>query len=140
MPESSNSSTQGSSQPLAARGRPINDLPSELLGYIFEIGTREDEDPDSDMLSDGWETEEEGENALKNAGEDTLMVDADIQEKTLGEEPRRPFQVTVSHVCHLWRGEHSSLDLYAPAYELVRGCTIDARFMDTNQPAAAIRS
>jgi hypothetical protein len=80
----------------------VNDLPPEVLAYIFELGTREDEDPDSDTLSDGWETEDEDmePSAVKDVEEDVEMVDED---KIPEEEPRHPFQVSVSNVCSFWR-------------------------------------
>ncbi|KAG5654266.1 hypothetical protein H0H81_005512 [Sphagnurus paluster] len=102
-------------------GCPVNDLPPELLAYIFLVGTQmeaeyeyadDDDEDDEDMeqyqLSDEW-TDEEGGNhrdtaalgSLANGGD--MEVDGDGNEEDEDEEMELPFQVLVSHVCKHWR-------------------------------------
>ena len=71
----------------------INDLPTELLAQIFVLGANtdgpidDDEDIDEDSL-DGENDEDE---------------DTDEDEEDEAEDEQPPFEVTVSHVCKLWR-------------------------------------
>ncbi|KAH9480372.1 hypothetical protein JR316_0006970 [Psilocybe cubensis] len=105
---------------------PINDLPNEILGYIFSVGVEEEEmeeeweddedawvDEDSDEEGDDDESDdsdsnedededEDSENgsAMDFAAERLELSDSDSEDE---HEPRVPFQVLVSHVCRRWR-------------------------------------
>lgn len=99
------------------KGCPVNNLPNELLAYMFLVGTKmeeeeedaeegEDEDEYADELDliDGWEDsdDEDPKASLKKLGfrhNDDEMDEDDEDE----DEPILPFQVLVSHVCRHWR-------------------------------------
>jgi hypothetical protein len=70
---------------------PINDLPNELLAYIFLLGTSaDDDDEDDDMYQD---EDDELEAHLEDPeGKEWLEDGLEL-----------PFQVLVSHVCKHWR-------------------------------------
>jgi hypothetical protein len=96
-------------------GCPINDLPEELLSYIFEVGVQDEaegEDDSSEAEEEEWDTEDEAEGEagaamvkeVKAKDVDAEMIDEDDDEfeSQLG-MPSPPFQVLVSHVCRKWR-------------------------------------
>ena len=91
---------------------PINELPAEILGHIFEIGVEmeeeeEDEDEDEDDRED-MDMSDEGEDEGEDEDEDDAMsvgssgssgsstIDDIISQAPL-------FQVLASHVCRHWR-------------------------------------
>lgn len=87
----------------------INELPNEILSYIFELGTHaeEGEEHNEASVDDEWETDDEGDASMTDAYPDTEVVDVDEDEKSLGmpeHDPPPPFTVLVSHVCRKWRG------------------------------------
>jgi len=96
---------------------PINDLPNELLGYIFQVGVNEeeaDEWDDDESEGDEWEDvdsdEEEGSGSdSEGAGSESgsiieLADDSDLDsDMESDDEPHLPFQVLASHVCRRWR-------------------------------------
>ncbi|KAJ4000408.1 hypothetical protein F5050DRAFT_1731399 [Lentinula boryana] len=103
-----------------AFGCPINDLPNELLAYVFYVGMEmeeegggedeEDEDEYEDELDLlDWDSDDEDEDGIsstkqKGAGKKKTEDDDDEDEDADGEdEPRLPFQVLVSHVCRHFR-------------------------------------
>ncbi len=101
---------------------PINDLPDEILGYIFSVGVNqeiEDEINDYDSEDDG-DFEDEEEDGDENGEEDASFAaatpesapfDSDMDSDASSdsdmfeddEDIRVPFQVLVSHVCKRWR-------------------------------------
>lgn len=110
------------------KGCPINDLPNELLGHIFYLGTllddeeeegedEEEEDYELDRIS-GWTSKGKFETGdPSNELEGGEEMDVDMQDDTEGkktpvsdssyssedEADRLPFQVLVSHVCRHFR-------------------------------------
>jgi len=105
------------------KGCPVNDLPPELLAYIFQVGTQmeaegelsEDDDDDDDELvdlADGWSSDGDGMDVDGPSREDKKLDedelgDAGGEEEFGGESGVEdlvlPFQVLVSHVCRHWR-------------------------------------
>jgi hypothetical protein len=93
----------------------INDLPDELLAYIFEIGQRDEEDASDEE----WETDDEAEGEdgvamikqAKAADGEMEMVDED--KIMASPAPVLPFEVKVTHVCKKWRGECSAMPVSA---------------------------
>jgi hypothetical protein len=93
----------------------INDLPDELLAYIFEIGQRDEEDASDEE----WETDDEGEGEdgvamikqAKAADGEMEMVDED--KIMASPAPVLPFEVKVTHVCKKWRGACSAMPVSA---------------------------
>lgn len=100
---------------------PINDLPDEILGYIFSVGVNqeiEDEMNDYDSEDDG-DFEDEEEHGDENGEGNTSSVanpsiapfDSDMDSDASSDSDmfdddddiRVPFQVLVSHVCKRWR-------------------------------------
>ncbi|KAF5382487.1 hypothetical protein D9615_002994 [Tricholomella constricta] len=109
-------------------GCPVNDLPPELLAYIFLVGTEMeaeyeymDEDEEEYMddydLKDGWTDEEDADDESNNVtkasskaktaakDQDVEAMDVDSENEEVDEEDEKvlPFQVLVSHVCKHWR-------------------------------------
>ncbi|GLB38500.1 putative F-box-like [Lyophyllum shimeji] len=113
------------------KGCPVNDLPPELLAYIFSVGTKmeaeeeydeaeeEEEFMDEFDLGDGWTDEEDegdfdqrmtkakaGKEVVRKDGE-AMDVDGEVEEEQEEQEETQervlPFQVLVSHVCRHWR-------------------------------------
>ncbi|KAF8964373.1 hypothetical protein BDZ97DRAFT_1700473 [Flammula alnicola] len=108
---------------------PINDLPDEVLGYIFSVGVKEEEEEelagyDSEEDEGEWEdmsTDDEGEVDEDESEEEggasgTAAADdadapfgsdseggSDTDSDMYSEEVNIPFQVLVSHVCKRWR-------------------------------------
>ncbi|KAF8195454.1 hypothetical protein BJ912DRAFT_1040399 [Pholiota molesta] len=108
---------------------PINDLPDEILGYIFSVGVDQEIEEEIEGYSsedDAWEDideEEEEENSSGDEDEDEEMGTAPIPVANAGKAPHDsdsnsdgssdsdmyedevqiPFQVLVSHVCKRWR-------------------------------------
>ena len=103
---------------------PINDLPNEILAYIFSIGVKEeqegedeyedeeDEDEWEDMDTDSEFDDDETEGSSPLApGESPVESDSDDDNSDMDDdgdgdsdnEPSVPFQILVSHVCHRWR-------------------------------------
>ena len=110
---------------------PINELPDELLTYIFQLGVELQVDEwDSEEgysstveVEDEWEdVDEDEEDEEDDCSEDDSCKDSDestppsstrsINEKTDEDDERDlfPFQILVSHVCRHWR----LVALYAP--------------------------
>ncbi len=109
-------------QPTQGGKCPINDLPDEILGYIFSVGVNqeiEDEINDYDSEDDG-DFEDEEEDGDENGDEDASFAaatpesapfDSDMDSDASSdsdmfeddEDIRVPFQVLVSHVCKRWR-------------------------------------
>jgi hypothetical protein len=124
---------------------PINDLPDELLAYIFEIGLRDDHEED-DTSEDEWETDDEaeGEDGVamikreKAADVDTEMVDANktIPKPTLV----LPFEVKVSHVCVKWRGQSSEALHSAWASHTYRRRPCDSDTMDVHFASSTLHT
>lgn len=83
-------------------GCPINNLPNEILAYIFHVGTFMDDEEDEEV------GEEE---AVRSWGgveydEEEFATESDSSVGSRGDEPESaelPFQVLVSHVCKHWR-------------------------------------
>ncbi|KZT73800.1 hypothetical protein DAEQUDRAFT_354780 [Daedalea quercina L-15889] len=71
----------------------INDLPTELLAQIFVLGANMDDPIDED--------EEIDEDSVDSEIEEDEDKDGDEEGDDDDEKP--PFEVTVSHVCKLWR-------------------------------------
>jgi hypothetical protein len=69
---------------------PVNSLPSELLSYIFTLGSEAEEDGDHDDDDDDDDKED-----------DETSVFLPPRPRSRG--PRLPFKVLVSHVCQRWR-------------------------------------
>lgn len=108
---------------------PINDLPDEILGYIFSVGVDqefEEEIEGYDSEDDAWEDVDEEEEEGNSSGDDEddgEMGTASVPVANAGKAPhdsdsdsdgssdsdmyedevRIPFQVLVSHVCKRWR-------------------------------------
>ena len=105
---------------------PINDLPNEILAYIFSIGVKEEqegeeeeyededdedewEDTDTDSEFDDDETEASsplapGGSPVESDSDDDDDSDTDVDDDGDSDnEPSVPFQILVSHVCHRWR-------------------------------------
>ncbi|KAF9468599.1 hypothetical protein BDZ94DRAFT_1183403 [Collybia nuda] len=99
------------------KGCPVNDLPNELLAYIFLVGTRMEEEGDTDDEEDEDEYAQEldlisdPKASLKILGfgpngdeSDEDTEDNDDEDDDEDEfDPVLPFQVLVSHVCRHWR-------------------------------------
>ncbi|KIM43144.1 hypothetical protein M413DRAFT_443953 [Hebeloma cylindrosporum] len=116
-------------EPLKNGKCPINDLPNEILAYIFSIGVKEEEEGDDSEYEDEAEGEEDDEwedmdtdDEFDDGGEggssppsggspielsdtDDSDSDSDLDDEDDDddEEPGVPFQVLVSHVCKRWR-------------------------------------
>ncbi|KAF5315274.1 hypothetical protein D9619_007196 [Psilocybe cf. subviscida] len=117
-------------QPLANGKCPINDLPDEILGYIFSIGVKEQEREEWDGAEseageedeeEEWEDVNEEDGGAAGAGkeeeEPTEIVDViDVDPNPFDSDsdydsdmfetddgPQIPYQVLVSHVCKRWR-------------------------------------
>ena len=114
-------------EPLKNGKCPINDLPNEILAYIFSIGVLQEQEGDDseyededemeddeweDMDTDGEFNDDESESSsLLAAGGSPAESDSDDDDSDLEEdddddsddEPSVPFQILVSHVCHRWR-------------------------------------
>lgn len=99
-------------------GCPINDLPTEILAYIFSIGAEMDLDDDEDEEDDLWEYyEDDGadEHAKLSKGsvngpdkadsDGTTDSDADdnADDDDDDENTHFLFAILVSHVCRHWR-------------------------------------
>ncbi|KAF9497707.1 hypothetical protein BDN71DRAFT_1444536 [Pleurotus eryngii] len=142
-------------QPPTGRRCPINDLPNELLGHIFFLGTydddeEEEEEEDEDEHSDDedtfdlarrWETSSEGpSDDASSAPDDTKHKDDDemgscsdssgssssFSSDDDDDDVRRlPFQVVASHVCSKWR----SVALSTPSlWTTINICPYDRPF------------
>ncbi|KAF9483450.1 hypothetical protein BDN70DRAFT_851506 [Pholiota conissans] len=106
---------------------PFNDLPDEILGYIFSVGVKEEAEEglqgyDSEDDAD-WEDADDEDDEEQGSGddEDDEEMGASVPTANAGPAPqdsdsggssdsdmyddevRIPFQVLVSHVCHRWR-------------------------------------
>ncbi|PPQ85155.1 hypothetical protein CVT25_004162 [Psilocybe cyanescens] len=98
---------------------PINDLPNEILGYIFSVGVKEEEEEEEEEWEDdedAWEdasSDEEGssESESWDDSEEVLVGETNTRSMELSDsdssdgegEVKIPFQVLVSHVCRHWR-------------------------------------
>lgn len=106
---------------------PINNLPDELLAYIFQTGVAgqveedEDEEPDvplnEDDGDDTWEDiDEEGGEGDEDDDDDNSDVDITYEDPEVEDEQRRtkrlektyrdddfPFEILASHICQRWR-------------------------------------
>jgi len=93
---------------------PIDDLPDELLSYIFQIGVEEEQEWDEDSESsddDEWEDVDDDDDvsdgASANSSDLTLsrplsaVTDSDLQVEQ--NRVTLPFQVLVTHICQRWR-------------------------------------
>ncbi|KAF9543303.1 hypothetical protein CPC08DRAFT_430226 [Agrocybe pediades] len=95
----------------------INELPNELLSYIFQVGVNEEEaeewedDEEEDVWEDVDSEDEESQSGSEGSdSEDGSVLDIDDDSDSDSEmdedeveEPHLPFQVLVSHVCRRWR-------------------------------------
>lgn len=82
---------------------PINDLPAEILGHIFEIGVMMQEDGE-DEDEDDWEDmsiDDEDKNDLTEGSPLSIESCLSSIDSTSDEDP--PFQILASHVCRHWR-------------------------------------
>ena len=99
------------------KGCPVNDLPPELLAYVFQVGAQMEaegdlsEGDDDDDLADEGSTDNDGMEVDGPSREDKTSDEGKL-EATEGEEfegesefedSTLPFQVLVSHVCRHWR-------------------------------------
>ncbi|KAG7088466.1 hypothetical protein E1B28_012455 [Marasmius oreades] len=103
------------------KGCPINDLPNELLGYIFQVGLSmaddedewdeedeyDDDDDDSELESES--EDDEPPRKQKGKGQTTKKEPGECEEGEAEKERKEkairkmPFQMLVSHVCKHWR-------------------------------------
>jgi len=97
----------------------INDLPNEILAYIFSIGVKEEQEGDSyfedEEEEDEWEDmsvddefdDDETLGSSPLTGGSPMESDSDDDDSDMEEddddEPDIPFQVLVSHICKRWR-------------------------------------
>ncbi|KAF8817030.1 hypothetical protein BYT27DRAFT_7204821 [Phlegmacium glaucopus] len=92
---------------------PINELPAEILGYIFKVGVEmEDEEDEDDGDEDDWEDMSDDEDEYNDDDDDDNDIDyvstgsaGSSTSSTIssvgGKGPL--FQVLASHVCQHWR-------------------------------------
>ncbi|THH16977.1 hypothetical protein EW146_g3750 [Bondarzewia mesenterica] len=89
-----------------ASGCPVNELPTELLSYIFELGTTQDilRRTEGGEVSDGDDSDHESELELEDVNEEG-EGEGEEEEEEEEEEGRLDleFQLLVSHVCRRWR-------------------------------------
>ncbi|PPQ65841.1 hypothetical protein CVT26_000775 [Gymnopilus dilepis] len=104
-------------QPPKDGRNPINDLPNEILAYIFQLGAEdeEEEEEEGEDSEADWEdvsTSEEESEGEESSSDESSVEDVVIRDDTGGQaydsdseddEPKVPFQVLVSQVCRRWR-------------------------------------
>lgn len=82
-------------------GCPVNDLPNELLAYIFFLGTEIENEEEFFDANEDEDDESEYADALDLERD---WEDEDMEENNEDDDPPvLPFQVLVSHVCRHWR-------------------------------------
>ncbi|KAF9527600.1 hypothetical protein CPB83DRAFT_856071 [Crepidotus variabilis] len=130
---------------------PINDIPEELLVYIFQTGVsdqrdeEEDADPEEPALLDEDDGNEEWEDTDEEEGEESDRVDDDgsdvdiTYEEADAEGQRRrakrledayrddeyPFHILVSHVCQRWRSISIDTHSFWNAIDVPRQLCLD---------------
>jgi len=98
---------------------PVNDLPEEILTYIFQVGVKmqEEDEWEDDVEDDEWDDMSSEEDSDSESGDllpppDSPSTSSEFSvtpepvsddEDGDSEDDEPPFQILVSHVCRRWR-------------------------------------
>ena len=83
--------------------RPIDNLPNELLSYVFQLGVEVEQEEGGEDSENQWKDVDEDSDAASVNSSDSMSSRVLPVISDLEDDQHLPFQVLVSHVCRHWR-------------------------------------